>query len=91
MNDFPPNRAAALDRLAAFVPKAGRAYAKWRNHDLQGQPHVSGLSPYLRHRIITEDEVLRAVIGAHGAQSASKFIDEVYWRTYWKGWLELRP
>jgi deoxyribodipyrimidine photo-lyase len=88
---FAPTRAAALERLAAFLPRAGRDYAALRNHDLPGHPHVSRLSPWLRHRILTEAEVLAAVVGRHGAAAAGKFVDEVFWRTYWKGWLERRP
>lgn len=49
------------------------------------------LSPYLRHRLITEAEVLEAVLARHSLKSAEKFVQEVYWRTYWKGWLEMRP
>ena len=79
---FPPNRAAALERLAAFAPFAGREYASRRNYDLSGHPHVSRLSPYLRHRMITEDEVLSAVLRKHSASAAEKFIQEVCWRTY---------
>lgn len=52
---------------------------------------VSGLSPYLRCRLITEEEVLQSVLGRHSAQAAEKFVQEVFWRTYWKGWLELHP
>ncbi len=89
MTDFPPSRAAALDRLAAFIPSAGVAYARTRNYDRKG--HVSALSPYIRHRVITEEEVLRATRAAHSYKASEKFIQEVYWRTYWKGWLELRP
>lgn len=80
-----------MARLEAFAPHAGHAYARLRNFDLAGHPHVSGLSPYLRHRVISEDEVLRAVLARHSAAAAEKFIQEVYWRTYWKGWLERRP
>ncbi len=86
---FRATRAAALARLAAFAPQAGRAYADLRNHDLPGHPHVSVLSPYIRHRLILESEVLAAV--ADQGAGADKFRAEVYWRTYWKGWLELRP
>ncbi len=88
---FPPARAAALERLAAFAPRAGRDYAAGRNHDLPGHADVSRLSPWLRHRLITEEEVLVEVLRHHGPQAADKFISEVFWRTYWKGWLELRP
>ena len=86
-----PTRTAALERLAAFVPHAGRDYAAKRNYDLPGHPHVSVLSPYVRHRSLTDAEVLEAVLSRHSPSAAEKFIQEVYWRTYWKGWLEMRP
>ncbi len=90
---FPPTRTAALDRLAAFSPKSGRDYAARRNYDLpdHGHPGVSQLSPYLRHRLLTEDDVLRTVLGRYSLATAEKFVQEVCWRTYWKGWLEMRP
>lgn len=89
---FPPTRAAGLDRLSAFLPRAGRAYADGRNTDPgpDGRPAVSMLSPYLRRRLLTEAEVAGAAWDAHG-ERAGKFIDEVVWRTYFKGWLEHRP
>ncbi|MEM9798327.1 MAG: FAD-binding domain-containing protein [Pseudomonadota bacterium] len=88
---FPPHRAAALERLRDFLPHAGRDYANMRNHDLPGHPHVSGLSPYLRHRALTEAEVAGAVLERFAPSTAEKFLQEVCWRTYWKGWLERRP
>jgi deoxyribodipyrimidine photo-lyase len=89
---WPATRAEGLRRLQAFVPRAARAYAAERNHDLgpAARDNVSVLSPYLRHRLITEDEVIAAVLARHSATAAEKFIDEVCWRTYWKGWLEQR-
>jgi deoxyribodipyrimidine photo-lyase len=84
------DRASGLNRLAAFLPKAGWDYAAKRNLDLPGHPHVSGLSPWLRHRLVTEAEVIAATLDAH-PRGAEKFLAEVWWRTYWKGWLELRP
>ncbi|MDD9716233.1 FAD-binding domain-containing protein [Dinoroseobacter sp. PD6] len=90
---FPPTRDAGLARLRDFLPKAAGDYTRGRNYDLpeQGHPHVSQLSPYLRHRLVTEAEVLDAVLGRYSLKSAEKFVQEVYWRTYWKGWLERRP
>ncbi|WP_299149282.1 FAD-binding domain-containing protein [uncultured Tateyamaria sp.] len=90
---FAPARAAAPDRLQRFVPQAGRDYAARRNYDLgrDGHTGVSTLSPYLRARLITETEVLHATLGHHSPEAAEKFIQEVFWRTYWKGWLEMRP
>ena len=91
MLNFDPTRTAALERLNAFLPKAGRDYAAKRNYDLPGHPHVSLLSPYVRHRAITEGEVIDATLSRFAPSTAEKFIQEVYWRTYWKGWLERRP
>ena len=90
---FPPSRAMALDRLAQFLPMAGRLYATERNTDAgPGRPGaVSRLSPYLRHRLITEHEVVAHVLSRHSLDAADTFIQEVLWRTYWKGWLEMRP
>jgi deoxyribodipyrimidine photo-lyase len=87
-----PSRAAALARLQAFVPFAGTRYARERNYDRGSDRHhgVSGLSPYLRHRLITESEVLAATVAQHGAR-AEKFVQEVFWRTYFKGHLEHKP
>lgn len=90
---FSPSRSDGLRRLTRFLPNAGRAYAAQRNYDRGASAHtdVSCLSPYIRHRMVTEAEVVRSVLSRHSAASAEKFIQEVFWRTYWKGWMELRP
>jgi hypothetical protein len=93
--DFAPTRAAALARLGAFVPAAGRRYAETRNADdgpaAGGRGNVSQLSPWLHAGVIGETEVLAAVLGQHSARAAEKFIAEVFWRIYFKGYLEQRP
>jgi deoxyribodipyrimidine photo-lyase len=87
-----PTRAAGLEALDDFLPRAGGAYARDRDHDLGAhRDNVSGLSPYLRHRLVTEREVVAAVLGRHSLGAAEKFVQEVFWRTYWKGWLEQNP
>ena len=90
---FVATRAEGLRRLADFLPRAARAYADNRNADLGPtlRDGVSVLSPYLRHRLITEREVIGAVLGRHSVSASDKYVQEVCWRTYWKGWLELRP
>lgn len=87
------SREEALELLNSFLPKAGKSYAEKRNFDLgSGQhKHVSQLSAYIKRRVITEEEVLRKVLSAHSLNAAGKFIDEIFWRTYFKGWLESRP
>ena len=90
---FIPTRAAGLERLKTFLPSAGNNYAALRNYDLGQNNHtnVSLLSPYIRHRSLTEIEVLKSVLCYHSKKSSEKFVQEVFWRTYWKGWLEMRP
>lgn len=70
----------------------GAAYARDRNHDHGVGRHdaVSRLSPYLRRRLILEQDAAAAAVAAHGREAAEKFIQEVVWRGYFKGWLERR-
>jgi deoxyribodipyrimidine photo-lyase len=93
MTAFAPTRAVALTRLADFVPDAGRNYAARRNYDYgpENRANISMLSPYARCRMLTEQEIVEAVLSRHSLSAAEKFVQEVCWRTYWKGWLERRP
>ena len=87
-------RAAGLKRLAEFVDGPLTNYASCRNLDLGHGRHtevVSKLSPYIRVRLVLESEVIAASLQRFPAQTISKWIDEVIWRTYWKGWLEQSP
>ncbi|MEL7111041.1 MAG: FAD-binding domain-containing protein [Pseudomonadota bacterium] len=88
-----PSSAAAQVRLQHFLPKAGKAYAQQRNFDYgaDDRRNVSALSPWIRHRLLLEDDVLRATLQRHSASAADKFIAEVFWRGYFKGWLEHHP
>lgn len=88
-----PSRDAGLQRLEGFLPSAGSHYQQRRNYDLgpRDRSNVSMLSPWLRRRSLLEAEVLKAVILRHGHSAAEKFIDEVFWRAYFRGWLAHRP
>ncbi len=86
-------RQAALESLEQFLPSAGRDYARQRNFDYgpDDRGNVSALSPYVRHRLLLEEELLRRVLERHSFNDAQKFVEEVYWRTYFKGWMEHHP
>lgn len=90
---FEPTRAAGLRRLEQFVDRTARHYARTRNYDLGAarRNNVSVLSPWIRHRLVTEEDVLARVLKAHSPAASEKFVQEVFWRTYFKGWLEQRP
>ncbi len=86
-------RRSAFAALNNFLPRAAAEYASRRNFDLGPGRHsnVSLLSPHIRHRLINEVEILDAVLQHHGAADAARFIEEIFWRTYFKGWLEHHP
>jgi deoxyribodipyrimidine photo-lyase len=90
---FRPDRGAAIERLCEFIPRAGRSYASSRNFDFgpDNRGNVSALSPYLKHRLFTEHELLAAILRVHRETDARKLIEEIFWRSYFKGWMEQHP
>lgn len=90
---FEPTRAAGDAALKAFTPQMGQRYTNGRNFDHGAGQHsdVSMLSPYLRRRLVLEEDVVATALGAHGPESSEKFVQEVMWRSYFKGWMEHRP
>jgi deoxyribodipyrimidine photo-lyase len=87
-DEFEPTRAAGLQRLARFAPRADdEHYAGGRSRDQER----SGLSPWLAHRLVLESEITRAVVDAHGWAGARAFLTELARNTYYRGWLEHRP
>ena len=89
---FTYSRALVLKSFEQFAINQLPFYADQRNFDL-GSPHknVSKLSPYLRRRLISENEVLEIALSKNTISSLEKFIQEIFWRSYWRGWLEMRP
>ena len=87
---FAATREDALQRLSVFSQKASR-YSRERNHVVPDHTNVSRLSPAIRHRLITETEVAQKVLEKYAFSTVEKFLQEVYWRRYWKGWLAMRP
>ena len=90
---FEISRNGALKKLDNFINAELPNYNFKRNFDLgsQDKSNVSCLSPYISHRLITEYEVAKIVLAKFPYQKVEKYIQEIFWRVYWKGWLELRP
>ncbi len=88
--NFIPTRAAALARMEEFLPAAG-SYAAERNYVRPGHENVSRISPWVQKRLLLESEIVAAARDRWSFPAVEKFEQEVYWRTYWKGWLEQRP
>lgn len=90
---FKASRAKALNQLNNFIDNGLADYSKLRNFDFgpEKRSNISCLSPYITHGIINEKEVIQKALSKFSFSKNEKFIQEVLWRTYWKGWLELRP
>jgi len=90
---FEASRAKAVDQLSNFIEKNLKDYSKLRNFDFgpDNKSNISCLSPYITHGIINELEVIDKSLSKFSFTKNEKFIQEVLWRVYWKGWLELRP
>ena len=90
---FEASRATAVQKLNSFVEKNLIDYSKLRNFDFgpDNRSNISCLSPYITHGVINELEVIDKSLKKFSFSKNEKFIQEVLWRVYWKGWLELRP
>ena len=90
---FEASRAKAIEKLNHFIENNLTDYSKLRNFDLgpESGSNVSCLSPYITHGIVSEKEIIKKSLNKFSFTKNEKFIQEVLWRTYWKGWLELRP
>ncbi|MDC0417877.1 DNA photolyase [Candidatus Pelagibacter sp.] len=91
--NFNPSRAEALNNLNNFIENNLSEYSKLRNFDFgpTNRSNISCLSPYITHGVINELEVIDKSLKKLPFSKVEKFIQEVLWRVYWKGWLELRP
>ena len=90
---FVTSRSEALDKLNKYIENDISNYNTKRNFDfgVNNRSNVSCLSPYITHRLINEYETAKLVLKKYPFQKVDKFIQEIFWRVYWKGWLELRP
>ena len=91
--NFGTSRASAIENLNRFVDQNLFEYSRLRNFDYgpDNRSNISCLSPYITHGVISELEVIKKSLSKFSFFKNEKFIQEVLWRTYWKGWLELRP
>ena len=90
---FETRRDFAHKKLINFIDNNLIEYSKLRNFDFgpDKRTNISCLSPYITHGILTEKEVMKLSLKKYSLPKIEKFIQEVLWRVYWKGWLELRP
>ena len=91
--NFQTSRASAIEKLDNFIEKNLSDYSKQRNFDYgpDDRRNVSQLSKFISHRVLFEYDVVKRALARHQPDVIDKFIQEVFWRIYWKGWLEHRP
>ena len=78
----------------SFLSKTGSYYRDNRNYsyDFKNNRNTTSLlSPYIRYRLLSEEDIIKKTLSINSFTKIEKFIQEIYWRTYWKGWLEHRP
>ena len=90
---FKPSRSFAIKKIENFIENNLSQYSKLRNFDYgpEKRSNISCISPYVTHGILTEVEIIKKVLKKSLFVKNEKFIQEILWRIYWKGWLELRP
>ena len=88
-----PTRAAGLERLSNFTSTGLKLYTDGRNYDYgpEDRSNISALSPWVRRRLISEQEIIEKLFKTNSHGAADKYIQQVIWRTYFKGWLEQHP
>ena len=83
----------AIIKSEFFIKDSILKYDQLRNYDFgpTKRDNVSGLSPFFSHRILFEYHLINKILQMHQYSRVEKFIQEIFWRIYWKGWMEMRP
>ena len=84
----------AENKFISYLPKTNSYYSNKRNYSFDPETNentTSLLSPYIRYRLLSEEKILNKVLNIHSFSKVEKYVQEIFWRTYWKGWLEHRP
>ncbi len=91
--EFKPTYQEAIKRKKEFLSLGLREYSNLRNYDYgpDRRHNVSGLSPYINHGLINIVDLAEECIDLYGKKNVDKFVSELFWGVYWKGYLELRP
>jgi len=91
--NFEPDYKTGISKLNYFIENNLQNYSRDRNYDFgpDNRNNISLLSPYISHRTLFEYDIVKSCLKKYKFNQVEKFIQEIFWRVYWKGWLELRP
>lgn len=91
MNTATLNKINATEALKNWIPKSKSFYSSYRNFDIKNKQSTSGLSAFISSGLLSETDIFNKIVD-HGVHTSSnKFIEEIFWRIYFRGYLENRP
>ena len=79
--------------LDSFLNHKILNYSKLRNFDfgVDKRDNISNLSKFISHRVLFEFDVIKKVLNKYPYIKVEKFVQEIFWRVYWKCHLEHKP
>ena len=85
------NYDSSYTALQDWLPKSKKFYQSNRNYDLTGKQTTSRLSSAISSGILSESEVISSLYAYGITNSSNKFLEEVFWRIYFRGYFETHP
>jgi deoxyribodipyrimidine photo-lyase len=84
-------RQHSIDKMTDWMPNAASSYQSSRNYDLDGKQTTSRLSESISAGILREMDVIDCAKRFNISMKNNKFIEEVFWRVYFRGYFETHP
>ena len=90
MLDHILSRENAYKALVEWIPNARSQYASNRNYDIDRNT-TSRLSSFISSGLLSEEDILQCANDIGIPSKNNKFLEEIFWRIYFRGYLENRP
>ena len=85
------DRQHSIDKMSDWMPNAASSYQSSRNYDLDGKQTTSRLSESISAGILSEMDVIDCAKRFNISMKNNKFIEEIFWRVYFRGYFETHP
>ena len=77
--------------LNDWLPKSKTFYHSNRNYDIAGKQTTSRLSSAISSGMLSESDIINSLNDFGIKSSSNKFLEEVFWRIYFRGYFETHP
>jgi deoxyribodipyrimidine photo-lyase len=77
--------------LNEWLPKSKTFYHSNRNYDIVGKQTTSRLSSAISSGMLSESDIINSLHAFGIKSSSNKFLEEVFWRIYFRGYFETHP